>query len=43
MPALPPNNGVSDTRDEARAAPVERYEEVKRKLMDRDASKLPKR
>jgi hypothetical protein len=30
MPAPPPNNGVSDTLDEAKAALVKRYEEFKR-------------
>jgi len=43
MPAPPPNNGVSDSLDEAKAALVKRYEQVKRELMDRDAGKLSKR
>jgi hypothetical protein len=30
MPAPPPNSGVADTLDEAKAALVKRYEEVKR-------------
>src|SRR5215470_10487440 len=30
MPAPPPNNGVVDTLDEAKAALVRRYEEVRR-------------
>jgi hypothetical protein len=30
MPAPPPNNGVADTLDEAKAALVMRYEEFKR-------------
>jgi hypothetical protein len=30
MPAPPPNNGVSDTLDQAKAALVKRYEEFKR-------------
>ena len=30
MPAPPPNSGVSETLDEAKAALVKRYEDVKR-------------
>ena len=30
MPAPPPNSGVSETLEEAKAALVKRYEEVKR-------------
>jgi hypothetical protein len=39
MPAPPPNSGVTNTLDEAKAALVKRYEEVKRgwEMKDRSA------
>ena len=41
MPVPPRNSGMADTLDEAKAALVKRYEEVKREVRGRNAAGFP--